>query len=293
MRNLYQTITGKIVAELKAGTRPWTQPWSQTPGLNVPCNAISGRPYSGVNTLLLWTTRSQGWPQPKFLTFRQAIECGGHVRKGEGGRHLVFVKDLTKRSAEEKESDIIRIIKSFVVFNISQCDHLPSRITAPPKGPNREQRDVLIDDFIACTDAKIIERDTADEAFYDRDLDIIVLPAFTSFNGQTQYYATQFHELIHWTGHPCRLDRELGARFGAQARAAEELIAELGAAFLCAEFNINGFIPHAAYIESYLKLLSEDPKAIFTAASKAQAAVDFLREHLLKESEQPAEVCCA
>jgi antirestriction protein ArdC len=295
MRNPYQTITDEIVRELKAGTRPWIQPWSQTPGRNLAANAVSGRPYSGINTLLLWTARREGWPQPRFLTFKQALEAGGHVRKGEHGRHVVFVKDLLKRSTEEdgEAPGIIRMMKSYVVFNMSQCDGLPDKITTLPKGPNLDQRDTLIDEFIAGTGAKVIERNTADEAFYSRDLDVIVLPAFTSFNGQAQYYATQFHELIHWTGHRGRLNRELGVRFGTQARAAEELIAELGAAFLCAEFSIDGVVPHAAYIESYLELLADDPKAIFTAASKAQAAVDFLRERLLKESEQAAEVRCA
>jgi antirestriction protein ArdC len=285
MQNLYQAVTDQIVAELKAGTRPWIKPWSQTPGLNIPANAVSGRPYSGVNTLLLWTARRQGW-QPRFLTFKRALEAGGHVRKGEHGYHIVFVKDLVHRSAaaegEQEEEYRTRFLKSYVVFNVAQCEGLPDRLVAPPKGPNPDQRDALIDAFIAATGAKVCERDSEDEAWYGSS-DCIYLPAFKFFRGRAEYCATLFHELVHWTGHPSRLDRQLGTRFGLKSKAAEELIAELGAPFLCAEFSIDGFIPHAAYIENYLELLQDDSKAIFTAASKAQAAVDFLRQQILAE----------
>jgi antirestriction protein ArdC len=134
---------------------------------------------------------------------------------------------------------------------------------------NPDQRDVVIDKFLAATGAVIQESDVEDQAYYSHALDRIVVPSFKFFRGRTYYAATLFHELIHWTGHSSRLDRQLGARFGQQSKAAEELIAELGAAFLCAEFSIDEIIPHAAYIADYLKLLEDDPKAIFTAASKA------------------------
>src|SRR5262249_25976732 len=140
-----------------------------------------------------------------------------------------------------------------------------------------------IDEFIAATGASIVENYSADKAGYSDSSDCIVLPRFEMFRGKPEYCATLFHELIHWTGHASRLDRQLETRFGKLAYAAEELIAGLGAAFLCAEFSIDGFVPHAAYIEHYLKLFEDDPKAIFTTASKAQAAVDFLRERILKE----------
>jgi antirestriction protein ArdC len=285
MRDIYREVTEQIIVELKAGARPWIQPWSQTPGLNISANAVSGRPYSGVNTLLLWTARRHNWPQPRFLTFKQALEAGGHVRKGEHGQHVVFVKDLVRRSAnEDEEPGTIRMLKNYTVFNIAQCDELPDKLTAPPKAPNPDQRDVLIDEFIAATGAKIHESDVEDQASYCGDtLDLIHMPAFKFFHGRVEYCATLFHELVHWTGHPSRLDRQLGARFGLRSKAAEELIAELGAAFLCAEFSIDGFIPHAAYIQNYLELLEHDSKAIFTAASKAQAAVDFLRQQILAE----------
>src|SRR5262249_272878 len=242
---IYKEVTEQIVAELKNGVRPWVQPWSQTPGLNIPANAITGRPYSGVNTLLLWTARRNNWPQPRFLTFKQAREAGGHVRKGEHGHRVVFVKDLHVKEPEEEDPHIVRMLKTFTVFNIAQCDELPDKLTAPPRAPNPDQRDALIDEFVTATDAKIWENDIEDAAYYTDALDTITIPTFKFFRGRTEYYATLFHELIHWTKHESRLNRQLGTRFGLCAQAAEELIAELGAAFLCAEFSIDGFIPHA------------------------------------------------
>jgi antirestriction protein ArdC len=284
MRDIYREVTDQIIAELKTGVRPWIQPWSKTPGLNIPANAVTGRPYSGVNTLLLWTARHHNW-QPRFLTFRQALEAGGHVRKGEHGHHIVFVKDLVRQSGNEGDEETyrVRMMKSYTVFNVAQCDGLPDKLTDLPKAPNPDQRDALIDEFIAATGAKIREQDIENEAYYSGTGDLIILPQFESFRGRAEYCATLFHELIHWTGHSSRLDRQLGTRFGLRSKAAEELIAELGAAFLCAEFSIDGSVPHATYIKHFLELLEDDPKAIFTAASKAQAAVDFLRQQILTE----------
>ena len=284
MRDIFREITEQIIAELKNGVRPWVQPWSQTPGLNVPCNAVTDRPYSGINTLLLWTARRHGWAQSRFLTFKQALEAGGHVRKGAHGQHVVFVTDRVKRETEDDEPTHYRVLKTYTVFNIAQCDGLPDKLLIPPKAPNPDQRDALIDEFITATGARIRERDTEDSAYYASGPDCIYMPAFKFFRGRAEYSATLFHELTHWTGHSSRLDRQLNARFGQKVIAAEELIAELGAAFLCAEFSIDGRIPHATYIEKFLELLKDDPKAIFTAASKAQAAVDYLRQLILVES---------
>ena len=283
MTDIYKTVTDQIIAELKSGVRPWVQPWSQTPRLNIPANAVTGRPYSGVNTLLLWAARRNGWPQPRFLTFKQALEAGGHVRKGEHGRRVVFVKDLHVKEPEEENSRVVCMLKTFTVFNIAQCDELPDTLTTPPKAPNPDQRNAVIDEFIAATGARIHELSSETRAFYAPGFDRIVVPAFGLFRGRAEYAVVVFHELIHWTAHPSRLDRQLNERFGSKTAAAEELIAELGAAFLCAEFSIDGSVSHATYIHDYLKLLEDDPKAIFTAASKAPAAVDFLRQRILAE----------
>jgi antirestriction protein ArdC len=219
MGNLHQEVTNEIITELKSGIRPWVKPWSETPGLNIPVNAVTGRPYSGVNTLLLWAALREGWRQPRFLTFNQALECGGHVRKGEHGRPVVFVKNLHVREAEAAEDEelrTVRLLRAYTVFNLAQCDELPDKITAPPKGPNPDQRDALIDEFITATGATILE-DQFDEAFYCENDDAIHLPRFETFDGQMQFYATKFHELIHWTKHASRLDRLDGRPYAKSA----------------------------------------------------------------------------
>jgi antirestriction protein ArdC len=145
----HQEVTDAIVAALKAGAPPWIQPWASTPGLNVPCNAVTGRPYSGVNTLLLWLTRNKGWLRPRFLTFHQALEAGGHVCKGEHGTRIYFVKDLTLKEADAEGDDAerhVRMLKRYVVFNISQCDDLPAKIASPPppKPRHHDARDLTM-----------------------------------------------------------------------------------------------------------------------------------------------------
>ena len=280
MRDLHQAVTDQILAELKAGAVPWVRPWSETPGLNVPCNAVTGRQYHGVNVLLLWLTRSKGWATPRFLTFKQALELGGHVRKGEHGSKVYFVKDLkfAEQTAEGEDTvRAVRMLREYTVFNIDQCDGLPAHVTKPALAPrrNRDGRDELIDEFVATTGACIKEDGV--EATFLPSRDVILMPPFASFKDAASFYNTEFHELAHWTGHLSRLDRKLGERFGARTYAAEELIAELSAAFLCAEFNIDCDLRAAGYISEYIQLLENDNRAIFTAASKAQEVVDYER----------------
>src|SRR5262249_52574252 len=141
MRDIYREVTDQIIAELKNGVRPWVKPWSETPGLNTPANAVTQRPYSGVNILLLWAARRHGWPQPRFLTYRQALEAGGHVRKGEHGKHIVYVgSSIDKESEGQDNPRTYQFLKGYTVFNIAQCEGLPDKLTVPPRGPNPEQR---------------------------------------------------------------------------------------------------------------------------------------------------------
>jgi antirestriction protein ArdC len=290
MRDLYREVTLRILSELKAGVVPWRKPWSATPGLNVPCNAVTNREYHGVNKVLLWLTRSKGWATPRFVTFRQASEFGGHVRKGEHGTKIYFVKDLKFTEGSDAEGGdepnvrSVRMLREYTVFNVAQCEELPARVTDPPIAPprHRDAHDPLIEEFLATTKATIREDDT--EAKFIPSLDIIAMPPFTSFDSASAFYGTLFHELAHWTGHKSRLDRELSTRFGKVAYVGEELIAELAAAFLCAEFSIDGDPRLSGYIEHYIKLFESDAKAFFTCASKAQAAVDYLRELVLREA---------
>jgi antirestriction protein ArdC len=294
MPNPHLEVTARIVVELEAGTPPWIQPWSRTPGANIPCNAVTGRAYSGVNRLLLWTTRAKGWLTPRFLTFKQAQAAGGHVRKGEHGCHVVFVKDLPVKDSdnEEEEKRYVRMPpKYFVVFNVAQIDGLPDRIAKPllPKPRHFDGRDPFVEEFLTTTGAKIHEGG-ADCVYWGGTTDRIDVPPFVSFDSAAAYYASLFHELAHWTGAKHRLARDLAGRFRTeQQKAAEELIAELTSAFLCAEFSIDGYSGHTGYIAHWIELLKSDPKAIFTCANRAQAAVDYLRELALRAPAQAAE----
>jgi antirestriction protein ArdC len=296
MHNPHIEVTLRILTELKAGVVPWRQPWSATPGRNTPCNGATDRRYNGVNVVLLWQAmRTHNWPTARFVTFKQALELGGHVAKGQHGFRIYFVKDLA--FAEEREGDeepnvrSVRMLKQYVVFNVAQCEGLPAHITGPPapKLRHHDARDPLIEEFIATTGAKI--REDGDKAAFIASIDMIVMPPFTSFDSGGAYYGTLFHELGHWCGHSSRLNRNdsFESRFGKDAYVAEELVVELAAAFLCAEFDIDGDPRLPGYLMHYIRLLEGDPKAFFTAASKAQAAVDYLRELALRAPARAAE----
>jgi len=276
-RDLYAEVSARIIAELERGAAPWVKPWSATAGSNTPCNAVSGRPYSGSNIVLLWLARDRGWPTPRFLTFKQAIEAGGNVRRGEHGARVIFVKQLQIRDDDgEDETRLIPMLREYTVFNVAQCENLPESIKAgqPMRIRNPDARDGLADEFLRSTDADI--REGSGEAYYLSGHDFISMPAFAAFKGADHFYNTGFHELIHWTGHRMRLDRDLRNRFGSRAYAGEELVAELGAAFLSAEFGFDGDVRHAGYIAIWIDLLKSDKRAFFTACARAQAAADYL-----------------
>jgi antirestriction protein ArdC len=287
-RDLYEEVSARIVAELERGAAPWVKPWSATPGQNVPQNAVSNRPYSGCNVILLWLARGRGWATPRFLTFTQALEAGGHVRKGEHGHKVYFVKQLQIKDDkdEEAETRLVPMLREYTVFNIDQCECLPDSIRAgkPMRVRNPDTRDPTVDEFLRSTGADI--REGYGEAYYAPSQDYISMPAFAAFKSAAHFYGTAFHEVGHWTGHRSRLGRDLRHRFGDRTYAAEELVAELCAAFLCAEFSFDGDLRHAGYIETWIGLLRADRRAFFTACSQAQAAADYLRGLALRE--QPA-----
>ncbi len=277
-RDLYSQVSARILAELERGAAPWVKPWSATPGQNVPQNALTNRPYSGCNVILLWLARGRGWATPRFLTFKQAIEAGGHVRKGEHGTKVYFVKQLlvTGGKGEEEETRLIPMLREYTVFNVDQCQNLPDSIRAgkPMRVRNPDTRDALADDFLCSTGADI--REGHGEAYYVPSHDFISMPAFAAFKGADHFYNVVFHELIHWTGHGSRLSRDLKNRFGGRQYAAEELVAELGAAYLCAEFGFDGDVRNAGYIATWIELKA-DKRAFFTACNKAWKAADYLR----------------
>jgi antirestriction protein ArdC len=287
-RDLYAEVWARIIAELERGAAPWVKPWSASPGLNTPCNAVTNRPYSGCNVVLLWMAQAAGYRTSRFLTFKQALELGGNVRKGEHGTKVYFVKQLQvrdKSSDDEATTRLVPMLREYTVFNVDQCDELPARVMTDgnPKPRNPDQRDATIDEFLTCSGADI--REGFGEAYYRPGADYVSLLAFTAFKSAAHFYATAFHELGHWTGHKSRLNRDLRHRFGERVYAAEELVAELCAAFLCAEFSIDGDIRHAGYIETWIGLLRADARAFFTACSKAQAAADYLRGLALRDQQ--------
>ena len=287
-RDLYAEVSARIVAELERGAAPWIKPWSATAGQNVPQNAVTNRPYSGCNVILLWIGRNRGWPTPRFLTFKQARDAGGNVRKSEHGTKVYFVKQLQIKDGDGEEADtrLVPMLREYTVFNVAQCENLPDSVKAgkPIRVRNPDTRDALADKFLRSS-ADV--REGHGEAYYAPGADFISLPRFEAFKGADHFYNIAFHELTHWTGHKSRLDRDLKHRFGEQVYAAEELVAELGAPFLCAEFGFDGDVRNAGYIATWIELLKADKRAIFTACNRASKAADYLRGLALAE---PVEV---
>lgn len=283
--DVYSRVTARIVAELEQGTRPWLKPWSATHAdgrITLPLRS-NGKAYRGVNVLLLWGEAiARGYSCPMWMTYKQAQELGGQVRKGETGSLVVYANSVTKTETDDKGEEHERSIpfmKGYTVFNVEQVDGLPAHFYGKPEHPLPEaQRIEAAERFAQHTGATI--RHGGNRAFYAPSLDFVQLPPFEAFKDPESYYGTQTHELVHWTGHKSRLDRnfENGHRFGSEGYAFEELVAELGAAFLCAELGITPEPreDHAAYLASWLKVLKGDKRAIFSAAAHAQRAADYL-----------------
>lgn len=285
MNDIYQSVTDKIIAELEAGTVPWVQPWSGESD-PFPRNAVSQRPYRGINHVLLGMEAVlHGYASNQWLTFRQAQQLGGHVRRGELASTVIYYETRivektdgeTLADGEEPEKRYIPLIKVFAVFNLDQIDGLPEDYRQAPPAPPGWDACAAAEAVIAGSGAEI--RHQGFKAFYSPPNDLIYLPARTTFADGAAYYSTALHELCHWTGNSARLGRKLGRRFGDDAYAMEELIAELGAAFLSAHCRLDGRLQHASYISSWLDVLHRDKRAIFVAAAQAQKAADYLLEH--------------
>ena len=285
--NLYDVVTARIIAELEAGRFPWVQPWgcpdgdgsAVSPGL--PRNALTARRYSGVNVLILWgAVIEQGYPSQGWLTFKQALEAGGCVRKGERGTTVVYADRFTpeaeKVRAVETGSDAksIPFLKRFTVFNVAQCEGLRPGL-APDPAPLPERQIVPVaEEVIAASGIEF--RVGGNRAYYVPAQDYVQVPPQPAFFEQINYYRTCLHELCHGSGHPSRLNRNLVTSFGSKDYAREELIAEMGSAFLCAALGIVPTVRHADYLGSWLEVLREDNRAIFRAASAASKAADWL-----------------
>ena len=280
--SLYQDVTDRIIAELEQGRVPWVQPWGAAKAtLSLPRNAATARRYSGVNILVLWgAVIERGFPAQHWLTFRQALQLGGNVRKGERGTTVFyadqFIPKEERARAEEERSEpaAVPFLKRFTVFNVAQCDGLPAHFfAAAPAVPERE----IIpraESLIAATGADF--RIGGARAYYVPAADFIQVPPQPAFFDQINYYRTSFHELGHWTGHASRLNRDLRNARGSKLYAREELVAEMASAFLCASLAIVPTVRHTDYLGSWLDVLREDNRAIFRAASAASKAADFI-----------------
>lgn len=286
--SLYDEITGRIIAELEEGRLPWVQPWGTSAArasLALPRNAATARCYSGINVLILWGAVIQhGYPSQHWLTFRQAQSLGGSVRKGEHGTTVVYADRFTpqdeRRRARETgdEAQSIAFLKRFTVFNVAQCDGLPEEIVKaappPPAGVIEPRVEALI------RNTGIAFRIGGDRAFYVPALDYVQVPPPAAFFAPIDWHRTALHEIGHASGHPSRLARDFSGRYGSQAYAVEELVAELSAAFCCASLGIVPTVRHADYIGAWLEVLREDNRAIVRAASQASKAADWLLGYL-------------
>jgi antirestriction protein ArdC len=283
-QDVYTRITDKIIADLEQGVRTWMKPWNagNTAGRIMRPLRHNGQPYSGINILMLWAEAvSQGFNAPIWMTFRQASELGAHVRKGEKGSLVVYANSITRtepaEGGEESEREI-HYMKGYTVFNVEQIEGLNELYYAKPEVKTTPALRIShAEEFFQATKADVRYR--GDRAFYAAESDYIQMPVIEAFRDAESFYATLAHESAHWTKHSARLDRDFGRKqWGDEGYAREELVAELASAFLCADLGITPEVmpDHASYIANWLTVLKNDKRAIFSAASHAQKAVDYL-----------------
>lgn len=281
--DVYSAITSQIITAIESGAGPVQLPWHRAGAcVTRPVNVSSGNTYRGVNVVALWAAAiTREFPQGLWGTYRQWQECGGQVRKGESSSLIIFYKDLPGEDESGEDSAARRyVVKASRVFNVAQVDGYQPEQIDPDSNP--VDPIVRADEFVVSSGAMI--REGGDRAFYRMSEDVIHMPDQHRFTGTTTstvtqgWYATLLHELTHWSGASHRLDRQFGERFGDDAYAMEELVAELGAAFLCADLGVTlePRADHAAYIDHWLRILKSDRKAIFAAASAASKAADYL-----------------
>ncbi len=271
--SVYEQITERITHLLSQGNIPWHKPWAIQTGL--PRNLVSKKPYRGINVFLL---HAMGYESLYWLTFRQAQELGGNVRRGEKGCPVVFWKQLAVENKETGEKEKIPLLRFYHLFNINQCEGL-SNLAAIAKTPvpTPAKPEAIVEGM----PQRPAIRHGMRAAFYSPTEDFVGLPMRERFDHVDAYHATLFHELVHATGHASRLNRSTlteTAGFGSNPYCREELIAEMGAAFLCGQAGIAESIIQnsAAYVQGWLQQLQNDKKLIVQAAAQAQKAADFI-----------------
>jgi antirestriction protein ArdC len=301
-QDVYTRITNQIVSHLEKGVRPWVRPWNAEHAAGRITRPLrhNGKPYSGINVLSLWASAiAQNFAAPIWMTFKQASELDAHILKGEKGSLVVYADSITRKETDDKTGDKIDreipFLKGYTVFNVEQIEGLPEVYYAKA-APNLDPvaRIEHAEKFFAALGATI--RHGGNRAFYGITADAIQMPPFESFQDADSYYATLAHECTHWTGSKTRLDRDFGGhRFGSEGYAVEELVAELGAAFLCAdlELALEPREDHASYIATWLKVLAADNRAVFTAAAHAHRAAEFINRRTTEADAQVNSPCAA
>jgi antirestriction protein ArdC len=274
-QSVYEAVTNAVIEELEKGTVPWVKPWTAV----LPHNAVSQQEYHGVNVLLLWQSAFlEQYENPAWLTFRQAKELGGYVKRDEKATRIVYAARFKKQEENETgeiEEKDIPFLKFYFVFNLEQTVGLPPRLYERYTPRPLSERLRWVQSFLSGLGAKVLHGSA--KACYVPALDVIHLPNPQDFEDEAYYCATSLHEHTHWTGAAHRLNRDLSGVFGSKIYAFEEMIAELGAAFLCAFLGIPGRLRHADYLASWLAVLREDKKVIFRVASQATKAAEYLR----------------
>lgn len=278
---VYEVVTDRILEKLKAGVVPWRKPWSGSAGLGECKNIVSGKPYRGINAFL---TAVLGYRSPYFMTYKQAVEHGAHVRAGEKGIPIVYFRKLDIEDATTGKEKSIPMMRYYTVFNVEQVEGLKIRegLLFPGNEHPIEFKPIEEAERIAANmPARPRLVHEKQSAFYSPMLDYVNMPKPESFGKAEEYYSTLFHELTHATGHKDRLDRGLCERlaaFGSADYSKEELVAEMGSAFLCAKAGIDAPVidNQAAYISNWLRKLQSDPAMVVKAAGQAQKAADFI-----------------
>jgi antirestriction protein ArdC len=271
MSTVYQEVTDSIIKQLESGAMPWIKPWATDSTADK--NFLSQAPYKGINRLMLGlSSMVNGFNCPVWASFKQWQTVGATVRKGEKGTKIVFYSPVTKENKATGDVEAYNLLKTYYVFNASQVEGVTIQAPSVPDKPFNAIEAAEL--RIKLTGATITHG--GDSAFYAPSVDKVNVPHKASFTSEANYYATVFHELVHWTGAEHREKRVFGKRFGDNAYAFEELVAEMGAAFLCQDYRIAGELRHAGYIDNWLKVLREDSKAIFKAAALAQKAADYV-----------------
>ena len=289
-----EDVTNRVVAALKSGAVPfWRQTWAKSKNSGTPTSAVSGKPYRGINRILLSLL---GHESKWFATYAGWRNVGGQVRRGEKGVTAILYKPVTKKKVNdegEEEQNSFAFMKTFSLFHISQVDGNLSRFRDAVK-PNNEPTFVdygPAEEVFAATGADV--RFGGGRAFYSPSHDFIQLPPKSAFNQAHQFYSVLAHETVHWSGHESRLNRlNKFARFGSESYAVEELVAELGSAYLVNEIGLpqsHDLSNVTAYLDHWLKVLQRDHTAIFTAASAASAAADHILAYSRPMANEDAE----